>query len=186
MFDKSVSKTDLSVDLPLVLKVVIEHGTSNRAHDGDANDGGTGKKCGSRIDFGCAGSGFSEISKGVWRPDLLCGVEVFEKVAEAERAQIKAGLASVCDCMQSASDKIQESRGEQPLYNYKHRDDVHGSVLRTFLGARLMRNEWNTIQVKCISRGDRTYRHKDNKNCIWMCCDKTGELCFIVRAVFGI
>ena len=103
-----------------------------------------------------------------------------------ERVQIKACLASVYDSIQVASDGIQESRGQQPLCNYRPRDDVCGSVLRSFLGALRMKNEWNTIQVKCISRGDQTDRHKDKNNCVWMHYDKTGALCFILRDAFGI
>jgi hypothetical protein len=67
IFSKSFSKESLHVNLPLCVKFVIEHGSSNRARDGDGSEWGT------RIDFGCAaGSGHEEIADGVWRPHRLC------------------------------------------------------------------------------------------------------------------
>jgi hypothetical protein len=76
-----------------------------------------------------------------------------------EQVQIKACLASVFDCIQVASDGIQKLLGLEPLFNYKPiRDDVYGSVLRKFLGAKVMKNEWVTVQAKCLSH---------------VCCDET-------------
>jgi hypothetical protein len=184
IFAQAFSKRSLLVDLPLCLKFVIEHGTSNRARDGAVSSGSF--EFGSRIDFGCAGSGCTQISPGVWRPDQLCGVDVFETVSQDVRVQIKACLASVYDCIQVASDEIQKANGLEPLFNYEPRDNVYGSILRNFLGAKVMRNEWTTMQVKCISRGDQTDRHKDAKNCCWCLYDKTGALCFIICDAFGI
>ena len=178
IFTQAFFPTQLHVDLSLCLKFVIEHGGSNRGRDGTVASANSGHGC--RIDFGCAGSGSTEIKPGVWRPSLLCGTSVFEHVSEEEAKQIKASLASVFDCIQVASDAIQLSIGQQPLYNYPPRDDVCGSVLRRFLGAKVMRNEWITLQVKCISRRDSTDRHKDKNNCIWVSHDKTGALCFMV------
>ena len=180
IFSKSFSKEKLNVNLPLCIKFVIEHGTSNRARDGDGSVRGT------RIDFGCAGSGHEEIAHGIWRPYLLCGVDIFDKVPEEDRVQIKASLGSVYDCLQTASDEIQTFNSRKPLFNYKPRDDVYGSALRNYLGAKVMRNEWCTIQVKCLNRGDQTDRHKDSKNCVWSLYDKTGALCFMLRDSFGI
>jgi hypothetical protein len=183
IFVKAFAATRLHVDLPLCLKFVIKHGTSNRARDGVVSSGSM--DFGSRIDFGCAGSGSTKIAPGVWRPDQLCGLDVFEKVSQKECSQIKACLASVYDCIQVASDEIQKEISLEPLFNYQPRDKVYGSILRNFLGAKIMRNEWMTLQVKCISRGDRTDRHKDIKNCSWRYYNKTGALCFVISDAFG-
>jgi hypothetical protein len=53
------------------------------------------------------------------------------------------------------------------------------------MGAKVMRNEWITLQVKCLSRRDQTDRHKDSKNCRWLCHGKTSGLCFIIVECFG-
>jgi hypothetical protein len=82
------------------------------------------------------------------------------------------------------SDEIQKFNGLELLFNYKPCDNVFGSVLSNFLGAKVMRNEWCATQAKCLSRGDQTGRHKDAKNCIWWFYDKTGALCFIVCDAF--
>jgi hypothetical protein len=184
IFSKAFSKRSLLVDLPLCLKFVIEHGTANRNRDGAVSCDTV--NFGSRIDFGCAGSGSTKISPGVWRPDQLCGVDVFDAVSEDVKVQIMACLASVCNCIQAACDEVQKAIGLEPLFNYEPRDDICGSALRNFLGAKVMRNKWMTMQVKCISRGDSTDRHKDAKNCSWCFYDKTGALCFIIRDAFGI
>jgi hypothetical protein len=150
VFSKSFLKESLHVILPLCVKFVIEHGSSNQARDGDGSEWGT------RIDFGCAGSGHEEIADGVWRPYRLCGEDVFNGVPEEERVQIKACFASVYDCIQVASDKTQKFNGRQPLFNYKPRDEVHGAALQDFFGAKVIKNEWCTVQVKCLSRRDQT------------------------------
>jgi hypothetical protein len=124
--------------------------------------------------------GLNGNKPGVWRPDSICGIDVLEKVEEEKRIQIKACFASVYDCIQVASDEIQKSIDHSPLFNYNPRDDVYGTILRDYLGAEVMRNEWCTVQVKCLSRSDQTARHKDVKNCWWPSYDKTGALCFIL------
>jgi hypothetical protein len=184
IFAEAFSKKELRVDLPLRLQFVVEHGTSNRARDGIVLNAGK-VESGSRIDFGCAGSGSTQISPGVWRPDLICGIYVFFKVGDEKRNRIKASLACIYDCIQVASDNIQNSIGRPPLFNYKPRDDVYGFTLQNFMGAKVMRNEWITLQVKCLSHRDQTDRHKDSKNFCWLCHDKTGGLCFIIVDCFG-
>ena len=167
--------------MSICVKFVIEHGTSNRAHDGDGSEWRT------RIDFGCGGLGHEEIADGIWRPYLLCGVDIFDAVPVEDRVQIKASFGSVYDCMQMASDGIQDFNSRKPLFNYKPcDDDVYGFALRNFFGAKDMRNEWCTMQVKCLNRGDQTDRHKDSKNCVWSLYDKTGALCFMLRDSFGV
>jgi hypothetical protein len=179
IFSNAFSKQALQVNLPVCLEFVLRHGTSNRARDGCVVDPGE-IVYGSRVDFGCAGSGSTEITPGVWRPDSICGIHVLEKIEEEKRIQIKACFASVYDCIQVASDGIQKSIDHSPLFNYTPRDDVYGTILRNYLGAEVMRNEWCTVQVKCLSRSDQTARHKDVKNCCWPSYDKTGALCFIL------
>jgi hypothetical protein len=48
-----------------------------------------------------------------------------------------------------------------------------------------MRNEWNTVQAKCLSCSDQTGRHKDLKNRGWQFYDKTGALSFILVDAYG-
>ena len=184
IFASAFSRNKLHIDLPLCLKFVLEHGSSNRARDGVGPCGEV--EYGSRIDFGCAGSGSTELSPGVWRPDLLCGIDVFDKVSLDIRNQIKTCLGSVYDCIQDASDQIQKHLGKEPVFNFEPRHKVYGSTLCRFLGATMMKNEWCTLQAKCLTRRDQTDRHKDTKNCSWVSYDKTGALCFVLLDAFGI
>jgi hypothetical protein len=115
----------------------------------------------------------------------ICGIDVFNKVVDKKRNRIKASLACIYDCIQVASDNIQNSIGWPPLCNYKPRDDVYGSTLQNFMVTKVMRNELITLQVKCLSLRYQTDRHKDSKNCCWLCHDKTGGLCFIIVDCFG-
>ena len=166
----------LSVDLSLVLRFVFKLGVSNLARDGVT----TLRTMGTRIDLGCAGSDNERLPSGKWRPALLCGTSIFDKLEEPERKQIKRCLANVYDCMTTAMDCVQIYLDEPLLFNFKPRVDLYAKELRKFLGASKMRNEWITIQVKCLSRGDTTTQHLDDKNCPWMYYDKTGALCFMV------
>ena len=50
----------------------------------------------------------------------------------------------------------------------------------------MTKDEWCTIQAKCLSCQDQTDRHKDTKNCSWVSYDKTGALCFVPLDAFGI
>jgi hypothetical protein len=95
IFPKLFSKGSLHVNLPSCLKHVSERGTVNWAHDGDGDGAvpGGAVKFGSRITFGCAGAGSTEISPAVWSSNLLC--KVFHGVSDDERDQIKAGSASI-------------------------------------------------------------------------------------------
>jgi hypothetical protein len=65
-----------------ICQTVIEHSTSNPAHDGDGSVSSGAVEFGSRINFGCAGAGSTEIPPGVWRPNLLRGVKVFYGVLD--------------------------------------------------------------------------------------------------------
>jgi hypothetical protein len=98
IFSKAFSKQALQVNLPVCLEFVLRHGTSNQARDGSVVDLGE-IVYGSWADFGCAGSGSTEITPGVWRPDLICGIDVLEKIEKEKRIQIKACFASVYDCI---------------------------------------------------------------------------------------
>jgi hypothetical protein len=182
IFGKAFAKDELVVNLALCLRFVVEHGTSNKTRDGVAS---TTRDHGSRIDFGCAGSSHKTVSPGVYRPDLLCSTDVFECLGEHEREQIKQSIATVYDCMAVATNAIQDEIGAGPMYAYKPRDNVYGSTLRNFLGANVMANEWCTLQAKCITNRERTERHKDIKNCVWLGYDKTGALCFMIVDAMG-
>jgi hypothetical protein len=123
IFAEAFLNGTLQLDLPLLLKFVIQHGASNRVCDGSVSDAGEEVyEC--WVDFGCAGSGSMEIALGVWRPDQICGIDVLDKCTAEEQIQIKACLASVYDCIQVSSDKIQESIGQFPLFNYQPRDNI--------------------------------------------------------------
>lgn len=168
VFTKAFAEGKLVINLAICLRFVIEHGTSNRARDGIVS---SGREYGSRIDFGCAGSSHHEI---------------FERLlSDTDCEQVKLSIATVYDCMMEASNTIQDVIGAAPMYAYKPRDDVYGSTLRNVLGATQMANEWCTLQVKCVSRGDRTDRHKDVKKCRWAGYNKTGALCFMLVDAFG-
>ena len=110
----------------------------------------------------------------------MCGTDVFDKLTHGVRGQVKQMLATIYDHMAVAADDVWKSLGLCAAHPHKGRNDVYASALRDFLGGTTMNTEWCTIQVKCISRGDSTGRHKDIKNCTWSGYDKTGALCYIV------
>ena len=134
LFASAFLRTKLHIDLPLCLKFVLEQWSSNHACNGVGPCGEV--KDGSRIAFGCAGSGSTELSTGVWRPDLLCGVDIFDKVSHNICSQIKACLGSVYDCIQDAADQIQKQIGKEPVFNFEPWHIVYGSTIHRFLGGR--------------------------------------------------
>ena len=136
IFTTSFPSEKLAIDLSLCLRFVLQHGASNIMRDGIPGE--TDKMYGSRIDFGCAGSSYQQLAPGVWRPDLICGTDPFEKLSEKECSEVKASITMIYDCMQVACDSIQESTLLTRVYSFDQRNKTYTATLRSFLYAEVM------------------------------------------------
>ena len=162
----------------------IEHGTSNAARDGNG-----ALVCGNRIDFGCGGQNWvhNDLPGGntQWKPCTLCGTDVFQKLgSETNQTMVRLCVGKIFDAIQNIEDLIHNQLEEDATYPNQERFQDYGRHLQEFLFAKSMKNEWVTIQVKCLSRKDKTLCHKDSSNCTWRGYDKTGCLCFVLQDNF--
>ena len=176
---------DLRIDLPEIASTVLEVGTvSEKRDDSDtvANDG----KC--RLNFGCAGQDWKVDEDGDNMPAETYGFEAFNRIEDPiKRERVKRQLADVHDAMQACHDRVdtEELNGVLP-FNSLERTNRYGLALRLLLNAEKTRQEDFSVQVKCLSRGDRVATHKDLQNCLWSSYDKTGALCFVFVDAFAI
>lgn len=164
----------LSVPLNLapIILFTLQHGTSSPMRDGTGG--------GKRVDCGCAGQAYSQSTDGSWAPNTSTGFNVFENIrSPVEREELLASLGRIQDGIQDCLDSIQRYLGLPLLFNYQPRVDGYASVIRQLFHGERSRNEWLTIQVKCMSRGDATLLHFDQFNCPWEFYNTTAALCFM-------
>jgi hypothetical protein len=110
----------------------------------------------------------------------LAGFSVSEKIASPEeRNVLLASLGCIQDGIQDCLDDIQCHLGLPPLFNFQPQIDAFASHIQEKFYARCLCNEWLTIQVKCLTRRDKTQTHLDKSNCTWKGCSSTAALCFI-------
>jgi hypothetical protein len=164
----------LSVPLNLapIILFTLQHGTSSALRDGTGG--------GKRVDCGCAGQAYSQSSDGSWAPNTSTGFNVFENISSTvEREKLLASLGCIQDGIQDCLDAIQRYLGLPLLFNYPPRVDGYAVVIRQLFHGARSRNEWLTIQVKCMSRRDETLLHFDKFNCPWEFYSTTAALCFM-------
>ena len=98
---------------------------------------------------------------------------------EKKRESIKTMVGSLFDCMQECEDYIETVKLNNSLpFYHKGRDKHFAEKVRLLLNCRLTRREDFTIQLKNITQGERTCKHKDQWNCTWNGYTKTLTLSF--------
>lgn len=168
-----------------LVKFVISSGASNAKRDGDDAKFAGIKR---RITFGCCGQSFtSERVNGFHAPKSTYGLDALENIEnDMDRRTLKQSLASALDCMQDCEDEIEVVHLSNPMpFNHPLRTERFGKQLRESIGAKRFRREDVTIQVKCISRNERTANHTDDLNCNWITYTKTSSLCLSLVDALG-
>jgi len=171
--------SSLRIDFGQVIEFVLTKGCANETRD-DLSSVTARAKC--RLDFGCAGQDSKLTAQGHYAPSPTYGLGKFESISdENRRNSLKKMIGDVFDAMQICYDRLEmlELNNGRP-YNHQPRTDMYGNVLAQYFGAKYMRGENCTIQLKCLDRGDQTMCHKDIKNCTWVGYDKTQGLCFVL------
>jgi hypothetical protein len=165
----------IPMNLAPIILFTLQYGESSPLRDGVCG--------GKRIDCGCAGQAYDSMGA----PLTAVGFSIFEKIESMEeRNVLLASLGCIQDGIQDCLDDIQAHLGLPLLFNFQPRVDAYASHIRDKFYARRLRNEWLTIQVKCLSRKDETQTHLDKSNCTWKGYSSTAALCFIGVDTFGI
>ena len=182
LFDKHFSH--LRIDVGRLIRFGLEVGECSPTRE-DAACVEENAKC--RVGFGCCGQDQKELPDGSWEPAETYGSCKFELIKdETDRAEVKAQLADIHDAMQSCHDDLEVNYlGGERHFNVDFRTNKCGLALRQLLGGDKMRIEDCSIQVKCLSRGDKTKFHKDHLNGYWKGYTKTGALCLMLVDAFG-
>jgi hypothetical protein len=147
-----------------------------------------------RIDIGVGGQcyeGTKDPNDGQGRsaPSLskICGKKFFLKDPKLG-AEVRKDIGQLVDVLCMAMDKLQERNKDlfphQPFAN-THRNMLYGKKLRDYLGAKYMRCEWVTLQLKSLNRGDVTKGHYDTQNCRQPGYNLTGAICFMFVDAMG-
>jgi hypothetical protein len=106
---------------------------------------------------------------------------VFNKVEDEEkRESIKMMVGShLFNCMQECEDYIETVKPNNSLpFYHKGRDKHFAEQVQLLLGCHLTHQEDFTIQLKNITHGEQTWKHKDQWNCTWNGYTKTLTLLF--------
>lgn len=173
---------DAKISMPLLIKFVLEHGETNDTRDGILNDeDGNGIQRRRVVNGSCGRAQEGERVEGHAAPASTYGFDVFDKEKDpVKREKIKTMFGSLLDIMQECEDYIEqvELKNPPPFWN-KARDKRFAEKIRLLLNCRFTRREDFTIQLKNITQGERTWKHKDQWNCTWNGYTKTLTLCFI-------
>jgi hypothetical protein len=81
------------------------------------------------------------------------------------------------DRIQVALDRAYEQLKVQRVYDDPVRELLFADKIRRWFGGTKCRGEWMTLQLKCISRRDKTLEHVDGKNCGTPNYDVTAAFC---------
>ena len=153
----------LRLDIPTLIRFILNHGECNAKRDGiDAINGGKRR----RVTFGCCGQCWVPSEDGSHCPISTYGCQIFDNESDdPELASVKEMIAAIIDAMQDCEDEIEMKhlRNSKP-FGYAERTSQFGEALRDKLGAKRFRREDITLQLKCLSKGERTARHKDDLN----------------------
>ena len=171
---------ELRIDLPRILRLIVQHGECNGKRDGDQSLGRQKR----RLSFGCCGQAQGEPVDGIPSPAILCGLDLFDDKISCpkDRESVRKQFADVMDGIQDIVDWIEREKLDGPLpFNDSKRLDMFGKKLREALGALRSRFELFTIQAKNLGKGERCHDHKDEFNCTKSGYTKTATLCLTMR-----
>jgi hypothetical protein len=122
----------LHIDLPRVIRFILEHGKCNGKRDGNQALGH--QKW--RIQIGCCGQAHSGVVNGVNAPKSTYGLGIFDEINDpTERQSIKKMFADVLDCIQDCEDFVELKKLDKAhLFNDKKRLERFGAQLRDAIG----------------------------------------------------
>lgn len=169
----------LRVHPAALVKFVLQHGECNAIRDGAfAMDHGQHR----RIIMGCCGQSYtSESVEGHAVPKATYGLDIFDKITDAEeRRSVKAMVASCLDAMQDMADYTETKLGNPLPYNDSQRYMRFGKAFADGVGAERSRLEDLSLQLKHIEEHERTFKHRDTRNCPLVGWTKTLGLSFTV------
>jgi hypothetical protein len=171
----------LRIDLPRVIKFILEHGECNGKRNGDQALGH--QKW--RIQIGCCGQG--GVVNGVNAPKSTYSLGIFDEIDDpSERQSIKKIFADVLDCIQDCEDFVELKKLDKVLpFNDKKRLERFGAQLREAIGATRSRREDLNVQLKRRSQGERCGSHVDDLNCTWNGYTKMATLCLTMVDALG-
>jgi hypothetical protein len=159
------------IDLAAIIIFTLKHGESSAL----CNGVGGGK----RIDCGCAGQAYTLGQDNIsWAPATSVGFGVFDEhiQSQKERDIFLASLGCIQDGIQDCLDNVQCHLGLPLLFNCEPRVETYASKIRDKFFASRFCNEWLTIQVKCLTRRDKTLTHLDGFICTWNGYSSTGAV----------
>lgn len=173
---------DVPMDLAGLLQFVLEHGKCNEKRDGsEVTFNGTQRR---RITIGTCGQAYSEEKvNGHKKPVDTYGLGVFDEIGDPQKRESIVGtIALILDAMQDAHDAVKVQKLNMPRpSNDKWREERFAVPFRNAIGAERSRFEDLTIQVKCISQHERTFTHKDDRNCTKEGYTDTCALCVVLK-----
>ena len=173
----------LQADLPVILTSTIEFGVCNEKRDKTNSPESLPANINSRLEWGNCGQSWVLGPDGVRRPSKMVNTEVFDSIEPAKREILMYSLSSCFDTLQELMDFMHLELGMPLPFNQTQRLNDYGMFNRAFLNAELIRYEWDTVQVKNITRGGFTTWHTDSFNCFHCGYDVTG--CFYIYIVDG-
>jgi hypothetical protein len=182
----------VKVDLPRLVKFLLECEVNKDTTRDEVPSNNSTLKC-MRLDLGCAGMSYeSKPDKndpmGRHAPSrIVCGKHFFAK-NKAHGLAVRHDIGQLVDALCKTMDKMHERNKEKfphkPFQNTA-RWKRYSRWLREYLGAKYMRCEWITIQLKSLNRGDKTKGHYDMLNCPQPGYNVTGALCFMFMDGLG-
>ncbi len=113
----------------------------------------------------------------------LTGCAPFETPAGSSLVKITGILY---DRIQVAMDRAYSALKIRRAYDNPVRESLFAEKIRTWFGGKTCRGEWMTLQLKCISRKDKTLEHVDTKNCCTPNYDVTAAFCVMFYDTFGM
>jgi hypothetical protein len=146
--------------------------------DQDSNrDGPDLKANGGRFTIGAASYSFS-AKTGL---DFICAPLNFDiglshLKGHKDETEVMHAMAVLLDLSQDLADEVTDVAKIDRIYNDKKRDDNYAAKLRVAIGAIRARGETHSFQLKCLTLGHLTNRHRDRLNCFSVGYTKTESL----------
>ena len=175
----------IAVDLPVIVTSVIEFGEKSNKRDATSTTDTLPVYVMDRLEFGNCGQSWEPGEDGIHRPKKLVNTAVFGKIPVQKRQRLFASFANVFDALQDLMDLMHVQAGLPLPFNQSKRLKDYGMFNRKFLKAQRVRFEWDTVQVKNLTRGGFTKFHTDDSNCVFYGYDSTGCLYFYILDGYG-
>ncbi len=205
-FPANIEQMMKTIDMADIFDFVLNYGDGiNKSLSVDTTREGSQKESmyNYRVEFGVAGNSFDERTEDEKKrgergkvSGRLLGLKYFRHFEKRNGSKGREKVQKLCtdlgklfDMLSDTSDKIRGCNIEDhpcPFFSDSRRYQKFAVRVRELLRAKRMRNEWCSIQIKCINRGDVTDEHLDINNCSWTGYDVTQTLCFIYKDEIGL